>query len=343
MIAFRVLVRLMLGMRRRSGRDTRTRLLVGEGEAASRYLEAVRRYPQMGLKIVGCLSEGVWRSGPPRLGGFGDIRNTLHRIPVDGVVVALPLHHPATELIVQECELHGTPVEILLDNLTSRLAHSQVIRGMGVPRLALSQISQSSDKLVFKRLTDVVLSFVALVLLSPLFLVVALLIKLDDGGPVFFSQERMGQFGRTFYIHKFRSMSVDAEAMKHKLIHLNEMSGPVFKIAKDPRVTRMGAWLRKTSVDELPQLLNVLVGQMSLVGPRPPLVSEVNQYDAHHRRRLSVKPGITCLWQISGRNTIDFGQWMDLDMAYIDTWSYLQDWKILLKTIPAVLRRRGAS
>ncbi|GMA65128.1 hypothetical protein GCM10025859_55680 [Alicyclobacillus fastidiosus] len=144
-------------------------------------------------------------------------------------------------------------------------------------------------------------------------------------------------------MHKFRSMRVDAEALKAQLLQLNEMDGPVFKMKNDPRVTRVGRLLRKTSLDELPQFLDVLIGNMSLVGPRPPLPSEVNQYDPHHRRRLSVKPGITCLWQISGRNEINFDEWVDLDLRYIDNWSYLEDIKILAKTIPAVLRRRGAS
>jgi lipopolysaccharide/colanic/teichoic acid biosynthesis glycosyltransferase len=144
-------------------------------------------------------------------------------------------------------------------------------------------------------------------------------------------------------MHKFRSMRVDAEALKAQLLHLNEMGGPVFKIKNDPRVTRVGRFLRKTSLDELPQFLDVLVGNMSLVGPRPPLPSEVSQYDAHHRRRLSVKPGITCLWQISGRNEIDFDEWVDLDLRYIDNWTYLLDLKILLQTVPAVLRKKGAS
>jgi lipopolysaccharide/colanic/teichoic acid biosynthesis glycosyltransferase len=160
---------------------------------------------------------------------------------------------------------------------------------------------------------------------------------------VFFSQVRVGLRGKKFFMYKFRSMCVDAEKKRKELLHLNEMSGPVFKLKHDPRVTRVGRFIRRTSLDELPQLWNVLKGDMSLVGPRPNLPHEVDQYDYAHRRRLSVKPGLTCLWQISGRNNIDFDRWMDLDIAYIENWSYLNDLKIIVKTIPAVFKKTGAS
>jgi exopolysaccharide biosynthesis polyprenyl glycosylphosphotransferase len=186
-------------------------------------------------------------------------------------------------------------------------------------------------------------SFIMLVLLSPLMLATALAIKLTSPGPVFFKQERMGMNKRRFKLLKFRSMVVDAEARKKDLMALNEQTGPVFKITNDPRVTRVGRFIRKTSIDELPQLINVLKGEMSLVGPRPPLPSEVDQYDWIYRRRLSIKPGITCLWQVSGRNNIPFERWMELDREYIDNWTIWLDIKILFMTIPVVLLRKGAS
>jgi len=198
-------------------------------------------------------------------------------------------------------------------------------------------------QLFVKRLTDLFGSALLLVLLSPLLLVTAAAVKLTSPGPVFFGQERIGMNKRRFRLLKFRSMVIDAEERRKHLEHLNEMDGPTFKIRRDPRVTRVGAILRKFSIDELPQLLNVFKGEMSLVGPRPPLLSEVDLYDWSDRRRLSIKPGITCLWQVSGRNELTFEEWMILDRKYIDNWSVWLDLKILLMTIPVVLCGKGAS
>jgi len=179
-------------------------------------------------------------------------------------------------------------------------------------------------------------------LLSPLFLFVTLLIKLTSSGPIFFKQKRIGLNGREFVLYKFRTMYKDAEKQQKMLEALNEMDGPVFKIRKDPRITPVGKFLRKFSIDELPQLFNVFIGHMSLIGPRPPLPNEVIQYETWQRRRLSMRPGITCLWQISGRNEIDFEEWMRLDLEYLDNWSLWVDIKILVKTIPVVLFGSGA-
>ena len=195
-----------------------------------------------------------------------------------------------------------------------------------------------------KRLMDVVLSSLALLLLSPVFLLTALLIKATSPGPVFFIQERVGLNKRRFRLYKFRTMVTDAEQRQAELEHLNEASGPVFKIKDDPRITAIGRFLRKTSLDELPQLINVLKGDMSLVGPRPLPVRDYKGFNEDwHRRRFSVRPGITCLWQVNGRSAIGFDQWMKLDMDYIDQWSLWLDLKILLQTIPAALRGSGAA
>jgi exopolysaccharide biosynthesis polyprenyl glycosylphosphotransferase len=193
-----------------------------------------------------------------------------------------------------------------------------------------------------KRPLDAVLSLVGLLLLSPVFLLLAILIRADSRGPIFFRQTRIGKDGREFVFYKFRSMVQDAEAMKNKLMHLNELTGPVFKISDDPRITSIGRFLRRTSLDELPQLINVLKGDMSLVGPRPPLPAEVANYESWQRQKLAVLPGITCLWQISGRNHIGFTEWMRLDIEYIRRQSFGLDMKILLRTLPAVLLRKGA-
>jgi exopolysaccharide biosynthesis polyprenyl glycosylphosphotransferase len=197
--------------------------------------------------------------------------------------------------------------------------------------------------MAMKRLFDIVVSAVALWMLVPLFAVVALLIKLSSRGPILFKQERVGQHGRPFHMLKFRSMVVNAEELKAKLAAQNEMSGPVFKMKNDPRVTWIGRFIRKFSIDELPQFINVLRGEMSIVGPRPPVPGEVARYEPWQRRRLSVRPGLTCIWQVSGRNQISFEEWMYLDMQYIDHWSLKDDLSLLLRTVPVVLTGRGAS
>ncbi len=195
-----------------------------------------------------------------------------------------------------------------------------------------------------KRVFDVVMSALALVILSPLFLVVAILIR-RDGGPAFFKQVRVGKDGKTFMLYKFRSMVVGADSpeMLAKVQELNELDGPAFKAAKDPRITPIGRFLRKTSIDELPQLINILKNEMTIVGPRPPLVHEVGWYDDYQKQRLSVKQGLTCFWQCSGRNNLSFDEWIELDLDYIEQRSLWTDLKILIKTVPAVLSGDGAS
>lgn len=193
-----------------------------------------------------------------------------------------------------------------------------------------------------KRLFDAAAAAVGLILLAPIIAVIAVAIRLDSPGPVIYRSRRVGEGGRVFRFYKFRSMVRDAEALRAALNHLNEVEGPVFKIQRDPRATRVGAWLRRTSVDELPQLWNVLKGDMSLVGPRPPIPEEVVQYEPWQLRRLSVRPGITCLWQVSGRSGVSFDEWMRMDMEYVERRSLRTDLSILLRTIPAVLSRRGA-
>jgi exopolysaccharide biosynthesis polyprenyl glycosylphosphotransferase len=237
----------------------------------------------------------------------------------------------------------GIVVRLFPDQVSSTLLsrlHVERFEGDYVITLFREQMLM---QLLGKRLMDITLSLLALVLLSPFLLAIALIIKLTSPGPILFAQERVGMNKRRFKLYKFRSMYQDAEKRRRELEHLNEMDGPVFKIKNDPRVTPIGRFIRKTSIDELPQLVNVLTGHMSLVGPRPPLLAEVDRYEWLYRRRLSIKPGITCFWQISGRNEISFKQWMDLDKQYIDNWSLWLDVKILAQTIPAVLFRKGAS
>jgi exopolysaccharide biosynthesis polyprenyl glycosylphosphotransferase len=213
----------------------------------------------------------------------------------------------------------------------------------GVPLVSFSTTPTSTLQLMLKRALDVALAAFLLLIGTPIAGMIALTIKLTSRGNVLFRQTRCGLNGRSFTLYKFRTMVEDAEERRRELMHLNEMNGPVFKLKLDPRVTRLGRFLRRFSLDELPQLWNVLRGDMSLVGPRPPIPEEVAQYQRWQRRRLAMKPGLTCLWQISGRNNVDFDRWMQLDLEYIDSWSPLLDLKILLKTVPVVLSGRGAS
>jgi len=212
-----------------------------------------------------------------------------------------------------------------------------------VPLLTFSTVPSDTVALGVKRVLDVTISVLLIILTMPIMLVTALLIKISSRGPILFKQKRSGLHGRVFTLYKFRSMHNDAEVKRKELEEYNEMEGPVFKIREDPRITSVGKFLRTSSIDELPQLWNVLKGDMSIVGPRPPIPEEVAKYERWQRRRLSMRPGLTCIWQISGRNRInDFNEWVRLDLQYIDTWSPYLDMKIFLKTIPVVLFRKGA-
>jgi exopolysaccharide biosynthesis polyprenyl glycosylphosphotransferase len=233
-------------------------------------------------------------------------------------------------------------VHLRVDFIRTLVARTYPTELDGVPMLTFSSTPQDAAGLLVKRTLDVTVSAAGLVLLAPLMLLIALAVRLGSPGPAIFSQERVGLNGRPFRLHKFRSMYRDAERRKAALVHRNEVSGPVFKMERDPRITPLGRWLRKFSLDELPQLWNVLAGDMSLVGPRPPLSDEVARYERWQKRKLSMKPGITCLWQVNGRSSVPFEDWMRLDLEYIDNWSLALDAKILLRTIPAVVLARGA-
>jgi exopolysaccharide biosynthesis polyprenyl glycosylphosphotransferase len=264
-----------------------------------------------------------------------------------GVVFGLPRRHLASDSTANAiglCETLGLDFSIPAELFDTRTA--SVVPGAlaGLPVISLSvQGRRPAWQLGVKRAIDVVGALLVLAITAPIWVVAWLAIRLDSPGPVFFVQNRCGRYGEVFRFLKFRTMVTDAEARKAELRALNERKGPVFKMRSDPRVTRVGRILRKFSIDELPQLLNVLVGQMSLVGPRPPVPGEVEKYELDHRGRLSMRPGITCLWQVSGRNQIEFEDWVKLDLEYIERWSLLLDFQILLATLPAVVSGRGAS
>lgn len=323
-------------------------LLIGSSPEMRRFVRFLEGYPELGYKIVGCLGENLEDSEETDLtlkvlGPIQEIEKVVRKYPIGEVIVFSPGRVWETmEVVGPVCEDMGIKLTVVPQWSSMRI--SQVsFRKLGATPLVSFVINPKGDVSLFiKAVTDFILAFLALSLFLPFFMVIAILIKWDSKGPVFFYQKRSGLNGREFFLVKFRSMVKDAEKMQEKLKDFNEMSGPVFKMTADPRVTRVGYWLRKTSLDELPQLINVLKGDLSLVGPRPPLPSEVAHYERWQRRRLSVKPGITCIWQISGRNDINFEEWIQLDLHYIDHWSLSLDWKILIRTIPAVLSGRGA-
>lgn len=323
-------------------------VLVGSAEEARPLVEVLRRHADWGMRLVGVVRSDDGQvtevSGAQVLGRLADMPRILERHAVDEVLVAgssLSVH--TLREVADSCEEVGVRFSMDANFLGLSISRAQLSDLDGWHVLSFSSTPEDAEGLAVKRAMDVVLSGLALLALSPVFLLTALAIKLEDGGPVFFGQQRSGLYGRTFTMWKFRSMVVDAEAKKAALMAQNEMGGPVFKMKQDPRITRVGRFIRKTSIDELPQFWNVFVGSMSLVGPRPPIPAEVEKYERWQRRRLSMKPGITCIWQVSGRNNIDFETWMKLDLEYIDNWSLFLDVKLLVRTVPVVLLGHGAS
>lgn len=350
-LAARVLLRFMLRRLRRSGKNSRHILFVGTNRKAVALAHSLAGRPELGYRIEGFLAEEspapeqkLRSLGWPIVGTTTELRKILQDGVIDEVMICLPLaeHFLQIYQMIGLCQERGVVVRIRPEMFdVNVLSKTQVELFEGDYIVTFFREKQIGQLLV-KRLIDLALSAALLILLSPVMLLVAILIKLDSPGPVLFAQERIGMNKRRFKLLKFRSMAADAEQRRASLQGLNEMEGPVFKIANDPRITRVGRFIRRASIDELPQLLNVLKGEMSLVGPRPPLPSEVDQYEWANRRRISVMPGITCLWQVGGRNDLSFPEWMELDRQYIATWSLWLDIKILAKTIPVVLLGKGA-
>ena len=312
-------------------------ILVGARNELARMRHELEKQADEGIEVVG---EFDFIEAP-----LQQLVGLLHEHSASGVIVsAKQAYFERVESVIKVCELEGVDAWLVADFFGTQIARASLDELLGHPLLVFRSAPETSWQSLAKMLMDFFGALVLLILLSPLFLLIAVAIKCISPGPVFFKQQRSGLSGAPFTLYKFRTMVTNAEQFKHELEAMNEMHGPVFKVTNDPRVTRVGKWLRRYSLDELPQLYNVLRGEMSLVGPRPLPVDEVKRFDdLAHRRRLSVKPGITCLWQISGRNQIaDFKEWVRLDLEYIDNWSLWLDLKILLRTIPAVFAATGA-
>jgi exopolysaccharide biosynthesis polyprenyl glycosylphosphotransferase len=340
----------LVGMIRREFAAPHYVMVAGTGERALRLAEALERSADYGIRLGGFLAEGPGAPPEIRLGSVHPVRpirelpSILQQQVVDEIVFAVGSENLAElEEIFLLCDEEGVRTRVAVDFFPHVNSTVSLDRFGSTPLLTFSAAPYDEIRLLVKRLTDVAIAAAGLVVLAPFMAAVALLVRLTSPGPAIFRQVRCGLNGRRFVFYKFRSMCENAERMQADIAHLNARDGVVFKIPDDPRLTPVGRYLRKFSIDEWPQLWNVLRGDMSLVGPRPAIPSEVERYKSWHRRRLRMRPGLTCLWAISGRDAVDFETWMRMDMQYIDNWSLALDWKILLRTIPRVLTGRGAN
>jgi exopolysaccharide biosynthesis polyprenyl glycosylphosphotransferase len=350
-VASRLILRVTLALVRKHGRNLRQVVIVGSGSRAVEFARWLVARPELGYRIIGFVDQN-WdgmdafqRSGYALACDLGGLAQFLRNNVVDEVVLALPFRsmHDQASRIATMCEEQGITVRVLNHIFDLKIAHSPGEELEDDPLITHSRGWVDGWPIFIKRILDFTISSVLMVLFLPLLVIAAILVKLTSPGPVLFAQKRVGLNKRHFNVYKFRTMVADAEERLHEVEHLNQVSGPVFKVWNDPRITPVGRILRKTSIDELPQLFNVLRGDMSLVGPRPLPVRDYEGFSKDwQRRRLSVKPGITCLWQIRGRSSIPFEKWMELDLQYIDKWSLWLDFEILLQTIPAVFRGSGA-
>jgi exopolysaccharide biosynthesis polyprenyl glycosylphosphotransferase len=328
LVSYRVV---LMKVAKHSALDVRNVAVVGSGTAAYGFAQTIENHRIWGLKLAGVF-------------GRHEVRALLEGGGVDELILVAEREslEEFTDIFLL-CEELGVTARVVLNFFPHSIARIELEEFDGFPLLSFSTTPTNEALMFVRRILDLVLAGFMLLVVGPLLMLpTAILIKLTSRGPVLFRQKRCGLNGRQFVMHKFRSMVDKAEQLRIEMESLNEMDGPVFKSSRDPRITAIGKIIRRFSIDELPQLFNVLRGDMSLVGPRPPIPEEVARYELWQRRRLSMKPGMTCLWQISGRNEVSFDDWMKLDLVYIDNWSLLLDLKILLKTVPVVLLGRGA-
>jgi exopolysaccharide biosynthesis polyprenyl glycosylphosphotransferase len=349
----RVAARTWLRHIRAKGQNYRNMLIVGSNSRAIEFAKTVPHRPEWGCRIVG-FADDEWAgvdalqsAGFQRVCDFASLPAYLRRSVIDEVVVTLPVRsfHEHSSKIVEMCEEQGIIVRVLSDLFDLKTPRPEGFDEAPVITHYAGPVH--GWPVLVKRVLDILISSIMLTILAPAMILTAIAIKLTSRGPIFFIQKRVGLNKRVFNIYKFRTMVVDAEKRLAQIEHLNEVSGPVFKIKSDPRITAIGKFLRKTSIDELPQLFNVLAGDMSLVGPRPLQLRDYELFTEGgpdwQRCRFSVRPGITCLWQVNGRSSIAFEQWMELDQQYVRGWSLWLDMQILAKTIPAVLKGSGAA
>lgn len=345
MFGFKMAVYSSLKRARKHGKNTRSIIIVGDRTATS-FIEQVLKYQEWGYKIISIVGDDdirrIYNSVVPVLDSSTDVAKLVEEKTVDEVIfIKHTMNVDEVEKLTHACSEVGVIFRMYSPffNMLKSKAHIHHYNTM--PLLTIANTPMDYLDMRAKAIFDFVFSFMIIVLASPVFVLISLLIMVGSKGPVFFKQKRVGLRGRKFYAYKFRTMVTNAEELKCKLMEENEMDGPVFKMKNDPRVTKIGRFLRKTSLDELPQFFNVLLGDMSIVGPRPPVPQEVKEYERWQLRRLSMKPGITCTWQVSGRNDIPFEEWMKMDLDYIDNWSLKLDFVIFLKTIRTMVIADG--
>lgn len=321
-------------------------LIVGADEIGRAVMRNLVARPELGYQVVGFVDDDLSKGDLGRfraLGGLESVGSALKAERIDEVIITLPwMYHRTIMGLVRSCEAAGVRARVVPDLFQLSLSRVDFDDMGGIPLMGLKAAAIPRAGRLLKRALDIGLSFVSLLVLAPILALIVVLIRLDSPGPAVFTQRRVGEAGRLFDIFKFRSMQLGAEEQQAQLQELNQASGPLFKIKSDPRLTRMGRFLRRWSLDELPQFINVLRGEMSIVGPRPGLPSEVAQYQAWQRQRLEVPPGITGLWQVSGRSDLSFDEMCLLDVYYIENWSSGLDLNIMMRTIPRVLFAEGA-
>ncbi|MCW5882877.1 MAG: undecaprenyl-phosphate glucose phosphotransferase [Anaerolineae bacterium] len=346
------LSRLVAGAIRRSlhrrGIATDRLLIVGAGEVGRAIMGNIVAQPELGYQVIGYVDDDPEKAGGsigrfPSLGTIADTPGVLREYRIDDVIITLPWYaRDSISRVLEACEHLSVRTRIVPDMFQMRLNQLHIETINGIPLIGVRDTNIRGWNRAVKRGLDVTLASLAVLVTSPIMALIAAAIKLDSPGPVLYRQTRVGMNGREFTVYKFRSMRIDADQELARLLAHNEASGPLFKMRDDPRRTRVGRFIRRTSLDELPQFFNVLLGDMSLVGPRPPVPDEVEKYDEWHRRRLEVAPGITGLWQVSGRSNLTFDEMVMLDLYYAENWSLGLDMKILLRTIPTVLLGEGA-
>lgn len=345
---FRLLITLLLEYYRSRGYNYQAVLMIGTGIIARNFVDKVVDNSRFGLKVLGFVDwerqPHLWRYRDiPCIGDLQDLPELLKNWQVDWVVFAVGKKYlEKVEKSVEVCEQMGVQIAVLADFFPMSLARKGAYTFFDSPLVCYNSGPGPSLAITTKGFLDRLLAAIGLILTSPVMLATAAMVKLTSKGPAIFAQERCGLNGRKFKLYKFRTMVNNADDLKRELMRFNDVDGAAFKMKRDPRITPVGSFLRRTSIDELPQLFNVVRGDMSLVGPRPPLAEEVARFDPWQRRKLSMKPGLTCLWQINGRSDVSFRQWMKLDLEYIDNWSLWKDIKILARTIPAVFKGTGA-
>ena len=346
--ASRVLFRIGVDVLRRRGRLLEQLVVVGGGMHGKMIMQQVVTQPNLGYRLVGFLDDGHFARGAhfgriKVLGAVDRLADVVQAYGVERVIIALPAtEHRRIADVMDQCKAQGVGFHLIPDLFEIQLNTVDIDSIGGIPIIGLKDGGIVGWDFLLKRLLDTIMSSAVLLLGSPVFLIIALAIKLESSGPVLYTAERVGQNGKPFRMYKFRSMREDADELRSALADHNQADGPLFKMANDPRRTRVGAWLRRLSLDELPQFWNILRGDMSLVGPRAPLAEEVAQYEEWQKKRLSVKPGLTGLWQVNGRSNVPFEEMVMMDIYYIDNWSLGLDINLIIRTIPAVLRRDGA-